>query len=99
MATRAGRRRRGMGIRLARGGARAEVLRQLLTESLLLSLIGGALGLLLAVWGVEALTRLLPELNFSFQSLSELRGEIRVDRVALLFTLVISILTGLFLAW
>ncbi len=94
--TRAATRRREMAIRLALGATRAKVLRQLLTESLLLSLIGGALGLLLAVWGVEALTRLLPELNFSFQSLSELRGEIRVDRVALLFTLVISILTGLF---
>jgi putative ABC transport system permease protein len=94
--TRAATRRREMAIRLALGATRAKVLRQLLTESLLLSLIGGALGLALAVWGVEALTRLLPELNFSFQSLSELRGEIRVDRVALLFTLVISILTGLF---
>jgi putative ABC transport system permease protein len=38
---------------------------------------------------------LLPELNFSFKSLSELRGEIRVDRVVLLFTLAVSILTGL----
>src|SRR5499426_747187 len=93
--TRAAMRRREMAIRLALGATRAKVLRQLLTESLLLSLIGGSLGLLLAVWGVEALTRLLPELNFSFQSLSELRGEIRIDRVALLFTLAVSILTGL----
>jgi predicted permease len=93
--TRAATRRREMAIRLALGATRAKVLRQLLTESLLLSLIGGALGLLLAVWGVEALTRLLPELNFTLQSLSELRDEIRVDRVALLFTLAVSILTGL----
>jgi putative ABC transport system permease protein len=62
---------------------------------LLLSLFGGALGLLLAIWGVEALTGLLPKLNFTLQSLSELRDEIRVDRVALLFTLAVSILTGL----
>jgi putative ABC transport system permease protein len=61
----------------------------------LLSLLGGALGLVLAVSGVEALTGLLPKLNFTFQSLSELRDEIRVDRVALLFTLAISLLTGL----
>jgi putative ABC transport system permease protein len=93
--TRAATRRREMAIRLALGATRAKVLRQLLTESLLLSLIGGALGLLLAVWGVEGLTRLLPELNFTLQSLSELRDEIRVDRVALLFTLAVSILTGL----
>src|SRR5262249_21921764 len=86
---------REMAIRLALGATRAKVLRQLLTESLLLSLLGGVLGLLLAVWGVEALTRLLPEFNFSFQSLSELRGEIRVDRFALLFTLTVSVLTGL----
>jgi putative ABC transport system permease protein len=70
-------------------------MRQLLTESLLLCFLGGAVGLLLAVWGVDALTKLLPQVNFSFQSLSELRGEILVDRVALLFTLGISILTGL----
>jgi putative ABC transport system permease protein len=66
-----------------------------MTESLLLSLFGGALGLLLAVWGVGALTSLLPKLNFTFQSLTDLRDEIRIDRVALLFTLAASILTGL----
>ena len=93
--SRAGTRRRELAVRMALGATRAKVLRQLLTESLLLSLVGGALGLLLAFWGVEALTGLLPKLNFSFQSLSELRDEIRVDRVALLFTLTVSILTGL----
>ncbi len=93
--TRAATRRREMAIRLALGATRRMVIRQLLTESLLLGLLGGGLGLLLAVWGVGALTRLLPQLNFTFQSLSELRGEIRIDRVVLLFTLSTSILTGL----
>ena len=93
--SRAAGRRREMAVRLALGATQTKVLRQLLTESLLLSLVGGALGLLLAFWGMEALTSLLPKLNFSFQSLSELRDEIRVDRVALLFTLAVSILTGL----
>ena len=94
MLARAATRSREMAIRLALGATRAKVLRQLLTESLLLSLLGGALGLLLAVSGVAAVTALLPKLNFTFQSLSELRDEIRVDRVALLFTLAVSILTG-----
>jgi putative ABC transport system permease protein len=93
--SRATARRRELALRLALGATRAKILRQLLTESLLLSLVGGALGLSLAFWGVEALTSLLPKLNFSIQSLSELRDEIRVDRVALIFTLAVSILTGL----
>jgi putative ABC transport system permease protein len=92
---RAAARRREMAIRLALGAARWTLIRQLLAESVLLSLLGGALGLVLAVWGVNALTRLLPELNFSFQSLSELRNDIRIDPGVLLFTLTVSFLTGL----
>jgi predicted permease len=92
---RAAARRREMAIRLALGASRGTLIRQLLAESVLLSLLGGALGLVLAVWGVNALTRLLPELNFSFQSLSELRNDIRIDLGVLLFTLVVSFLTGL----
>jgi putative ABC transport system permease protein len=88
-------RRKEMAIRVALGASRRTLMRQLLTESLLLAGLGGALGLLLAVWGVEALTRLLPELNFTFQSLAKLREEIRIDRSVLMFTLAISFLTGL----
>src|SRR5262245_4583960 len=83
-----------MAIRLALGAARWTLIRQLLAESLLLAVLGGALGFLLAIWGVDVLTRLLPELNFSMGALAEMRNEIRIDRNVLLFTLIVSCLTG-----
>jgi len=93
--TAAATRRKEMAIRLALGAARWTLIRQLLAESLLLAVLGGALGLLLAIWGVDVLTRLLPELNFSFRLLAELHNEIRIDRSVLFFTLVVSCLTGM----
>ncbi len=92
---RAAARGREIAIRRALGASRLTLARQLFTESLLLGVFGGGLGLLLAVWGVDALTRSLPQLNFTYQSLSEIRGEIRVDSAVLLFTIVVSILTSL----
>ena len=92
--TAAATRRKEMAIRLALGAARWKLIRQLLAESLLLAALGGALGFLLAIWGVDVLTRLLPEFNFSFRALAEMRNEIRIDRSVLLFTLVVSCLTG-----
>lgn len=90
---RAAGRSREIAIRRALGASRSALARQLFTESLILGVIGGGLGLLLAVWGVDALTQSLPQLNFTYQSLSELRGEIHIDRTVLLFTVIVSLLT------
>jgi predicted permease len=92
---RAAARSKEIAIRRALGASRRALARQLFTESLILGVFGGALGLLLAIWGVDALTRSLPELNFTYQSLSELRDEIRIDRAVLLFTVLVSLLTTL----
>jgi putative ABC transport system permease protein len=76
-------------LRATLGAGRGRVLRQLLTESVLLSLLGGAAGLLLALWGVNLLSLTLPETtppNFR---------QFEIDGLVLGFTLVLSILTGI----
>src|SRR5215207_702978 len=85
---RAAARGREIAVRTALGATRARVARQLLTESLLLSLAGGAAGLLLSVWGVEAIVRLSPE------NVPRL-AETSIDARVFLFALGVSVLTGL----
>jgi len=82
-------RAREFAIRAALGAGKLRVIRQLLTESVLLSLCGGALGLLIASWGTQSAVRLLPE------GLPRAE-EIQLDTRVLIFTIAISVLSGIF---
>jgi putative ABC transport system permease protein len=84
---RAAGRQREMAIRVSLGAGKSRILTQLLTESVLLSLAGGALGLLLAVWGTAALAN-LPSLGIPRLASAG------VDGRALVFTVALSLFTG-----
>ena len=81
-------RTREIAIRSALGAGRQRVVRQLLTESFLLALMAGTLGLLLAVWGSAALVRFSPE------NLPRI-AEIQMDGWVLAFTMGLALLTGM----
>jgi putative ABC transport system permease protein len=82
-------RTREFAIRAALGAGRGRVIRQLLTESLVLSCSGGGLGLLLASWGTQAAIRLMPDALPRAQS-------VQIDSRVLFFTLAASLLAGVF---
>jgi len=86
MLARGANRQREIAVRIALGAGRARLVRQLLTESVLLAVIGGLLGLLLAVWGSKLLVQLgsLPN-----------SGDIGIDTWALGFTLLVSFGAGI----
>lgn len=81
-----------MAVRLALGATRWRLLRQLLTESVLLAIIGGALGCALAGWGIEAISKAIPEGMSKF-----IPGWSRLglSYMVLAFTALISVLTGI----
>src|ERR1700734_128251 len=79
---------REIAIRTAMGAGRIRVVRQLLTESLLLAIFAGVLGTAFAIWGSDVLVRLSPE------NLSRI-SEIHIDGWALAFTAGLSLLTGI----
>ncbi len=85
---RASARAREMAIRVAVGASRARLLRQRLTESVVLAIFGGVAGTLLAIWGIDLVKKL------GTQTIPRL-GEVQVDGVVLLVTLAIAVGTGL----
>jgi putative ABC transport system permease protein len=86
--TRATGRRKEIAIRAAMGASRADIIRQLLTESTLLSLFGGAAGLALAVWALDAFKRLGPKGTPWLQ-------KAHLDPTVLFFTAAVAIVTGM----
>ena len=84
-------RQKEIAVRLALGAGRVRIVRQLLTESILLSAMGGALGIFFAYWGVHSLMVFI-----SSSGLQQLGYEVRPDARVLLFTIAVSVLTGVF---
>jgi predicted permease len=91
MLARAAGRAKEIAIRIATGASRRRLVRQLLTESILLSLAGGALGIVLALWFSDALQGFYPSLDFQT---ADLDYESRFDPRILLFTFLLSLGTA-----
>ena len=91
MLARAAARQKEIAVRLTLGAGRSRIVRQLLTESVLMSLLGGILGIIFAYWGAHVIT--------SFVSSNQTRPlgfAAEIDTRVLLFTVAVSVLTGIF---
>ncbi len=88
-------RTREIAIRTAMGAGRMRIVRQLLTESVVLSLAGGALGLLLAFWGIESLKTFIESGGSEFTSKIPRAEEIGLNALVLIFALALSVVTGM----
>jgi len=85
-------RQKELAVRLALGASRWQITRQLLVESVLLALLGGLVGVLLASWGSELMQRSIPP--FIVQHIPGIK-HMKIDTGVLAFTLVVTLLTGI----
>ena len=88
MLSRAAARQKEFAIRIALGSNRRRLVRQLVTEALVLSVVGGALGLVFAYWTTRAVLRVIPMVDAGFSA------HIAIDQRVLWFSFVISVLTA-----
>ncbi|HYS05468.1 MAG TPA: ABC transporter permease [Candidatus Dormibacteraeota bacterium] len=86
--SRAATRQKEMALRTALGASRRRLVRQLLTESLMLAVVGGGLGLVAGLWGIDLLRAIAPE-NFPRAT------DIGIDRAALAFTSIVALASGI----